>query len=302
MRSIGIPLLIASLAGCGWDEGLEIHDMTGTILVPRAAATRVVTNSEGVSEEVTDVALIGPVYLGFYPSVREGLLSYPHPEMGPVYQSDVQGDTYPYGGTSVGDFRFACVEFLACKVASGRHVDFDSLVTWFNERVGEQITDSEGRPVTNGDYLRQECYDLLNYTSDAEIRLTAYEDRNDDGAIDEKDLDFVENADGDFEAEFTVFQQEYFQDEESGQGFSLWGWMDAPSADSYTFSTCDPSSGQSEREYTSQFEAGRPYPDLLNFPDNYMASGDWVASMEGTHVYESPTDTPTIVIDFQVVE
>jgi len=290
MACLALPALFAG--GCQFDEGLDIQTMTGKVVLPRAAATRTFTLEDGTEQELTDVKLIGPVYLGLFSGVENGIERYPHPAVGPAYQSGLIGDTYPYGGTTIGDFQFACVEFLSCKVVSGRYQDFNELVSWFNDTVGEIVTDSYGLPVETGEFLRQRCYEILQVTSDDELRLTNTRDKNEDGVIDAKDLDFVENADGDFEAEFTIFNQDYIE------GFSLWGWMDAPSETSYKFSTCDPTSGYSHREYNEQYFGGRAWRDLLNRPSDVITEGDWVSGE--AHIYQSIDDTVELKLDFMV--
>jgi hypothetical protein len=287
----------ALLGGCAYDEGIIIGDMTGTIVLPREAATRTFTHSDGSSETVTDARLIGPVYIGYFPGVEVGSQGYTSPVQGPVFQEGQPGNTYPYGGASIGDIRFPCVEALKCRVVSGRYVNFDEIVSWFNDTLQSPIADPYGNVIQSGDYIAEQCFDVLNYVDESEIRLTASEDRNDDGVIDKLDLDFVEQADGTFAAQFTVRQQEYFQSDE-GVGFTLWGWMDAPSEASYQFSTCDMNDGFQQGQYNSNFFAGRPYRALLNAPTQFIADGDWVAS-EG-YVYSSADDTPTLNLDFRV--
>jgi hypothetical protein len=287
------------VSACSFDEGLTIRDLTGRVVLPPEAATRTFFYADGTSETITDPRLIGPVYIGLYSEVVEGLQSYPSPAVGPVFQTDIPGDTYPYGGSSIGDIRFPCMEYLQCKVVSGRYVNFDEMVSWFGDILQEPIIDDNGVEVTSGDYIAQTCFELLNYTTEAEIRLTATEDRNEDGALDRKDLDFVQQDDGNFVADFTLYQQEYFENAESGEGFTLWGWMDAPSDQSYRFTSCDPNRGFQENDYTSDFQGGAPYQDLLNRPSQYITSGDWVAS-EG-YVYKGADDADvTITLDFPV--
>ena len=276
--SISSLSLLVALFGCSYDEGLVIEDMVGTVVVPREAATRTFVYDDGSSVEVTDSRLIGPVYLGLYASVLEGLEPYPHPERGPVFQSELPGDTYPYGGTTMGDFRFACMEYFQCRMVSGRYNDFDEIVDWFNETVKDPIVDQFGVEVTNGEYIRQTCYELMDVTTDAEVRITG-------------DVDFVENSDGDFEAEFTIWQQDYYD------GFTLWGWMDTPSETSLSYSTCNPASGWQEAEYNSNYFAGRQYRDLLNYPSIYVANGDYTTL---GYVYSDVTDTPTLRLDIPV--
>ncbi len=285
-----------ALSGCGFKEGLEISDMKGTVVLPEEALTRTFFHSDGSSETLTDPRLIGPVYLGLYPSVEEGVQEYPYPEVGPVFEEGTPGDTFPYGGTSIGDIRFPCMESLQCRVVSGRYVDFDAMQSWFSDVLEDPISDAQGEEVTNGDYIAETCFEILHYTSEEEIRLTAT-DRNEDDVINLKDLDFVDQGDGTWAAEFTLWQQEYFQDEETGKGFTLWGWMDAPSESAYKFNTCDPTKGYKDDTYNSDFFAGRPYEDLLNFPSKYITSGDWVSGTP--YVYQSADDeNVTITLDF----
>lgn len=286
------------LTGCGFDEGIIVENMTGKVILPREAATRTFVDESGAETTVTDPRLIGPVYLGLFSAVESGLEAYPSPAQGPSFEAGIPGNTYPYGGTSLGDIRFPCMETLKCRVVSGRYVDFDEMVDWFNNTLRQPITDSNGAVVTSGDYIEQTCFDLLDYTTRDEIRLTAL-DENEDGQINAADLDFQEQTDGTFAADFTIWQQEYFEDGEDQTGFSLWGWMDAPSEQTYKFTTCDPNGGYNEQQYNRDFFAGRPYNDLLNRPTQYIASGDWVSSTP--YVYRSAEDkNVTITLDFLV--
>ena len=296
------PVLSSTmLSGCYYDEGLIIENMTGTVVIPREAATRDFVREGGTVETISDVRLIGPVYLGMFAGVEEGIEDYPHPSVGPQYQAGVPGDTYPYGSTTVGDIRYACFEHLTCKVSSGRYLDFDSMVEWFRDVLEQPIVDNLGNEVTNGDFIRQTCYEYLNVTSDAEVQVTAT-DSNNDGAIDLNDLDFIEGSDGNFYGEFDFWQQEYFEDQKSEdgsmKGFSLWGWMDAPSQSSLRFGTCNSADGYTEQTYNNNFFGGQQYDDLINLPANYISDGDWVSTTGYT--YESPFDTPELWIDFEV--
>ncbi len=295
LAALALPL---ASVGCGGNhEGFTTTDLHGEVVLPAEAATRVFSD---IPDPVVDAALIGPVYLGLYPSVKVGILPYTHPEIGPVFQAGIPGDAYPYGGTSLGDIRFPCIEFLKCKVVSGRYVDFDKMVTWFNDTLEIPIVDAHGDPVVDGDYIAQACYDQLRYVGEEEIRLTATKDKNDDGVLDAKDLDFVQQNDGTWKADFTIYQQEYFENVETGTGFTLWGWMDAPSELNNQFTTCDPNDGYQETEYNLDFYAGRAQRDLLNFPSTYIGAGDFVSS--AGFVYGSPDDEATILLDQLVTQ
>jgi hypothetical protein len=310
--SIAGLMMGASLltTGCAYDENLVIANIQGTVVVPRAAATRIFVDADGVETELTDVRLIGPVYLGLFPAVLppNNVASYSHPEVGPQYIEGIQGDTYPYGGTTVGDIKYACFEFLTCKVITGRYVDFDSLASWFADTLQQPILDANDLPVTNGEYVRQTCFDLLEVTSDEEIQLTAIHDRNNDDKLDENDLDFVENKDGDFEATFKFIQQDWYWDQRDKDctpgidctSFSLWGFMDAPSTISNLFSTCDSGAGYRETTYTNDYYGGRPHMNVLNQPSTYISIGDWVAD-EG-YVWDDMFEQPTIRLGFEVTQ
>lgn len=289
-------LLPVLFTACAWDDGLIIENMTGKVILPREAATRVFLNAEGEEETVTDPRLIGPVILGVYPQVRDDIYPFTHPEIGPSFRPGQPGDTYPYGGTTVGDFRFACMDALACRVVSNRYTSYDDLLSWFTERLGLPLLDRGGDPITAGDYIRQQCMEMLRVTSDDEIRLIA-QDRNEDGTVDDKDLDFVEREDGDFEATFTLWQQEFYKSDD-GVGMSLWGWMDTPAPGSFEFSTCDPNQGYQQVWYDQQFWGGRQYNDLLNKPGQYIGNGDYVAEIP--HVYEAWDDAVELRLDQRV--
>lgn len=307
-RSILFAVLATQVTACAYDEGLLIQNLTGTVRLPAEAATGTVVAADGSQTTLTDSKFIGPVYLGLYPSVvpAGGIERYTHPERGPQFKEGIVGDTYPYGGTSIGDFRFSCFEELTCDLVSGRYVDFDDIIDWFS-LVGVPVTDEAGALVTNGDYMRQTCFDLLDVNTDAEVRLTAT-DRNEDNKIDAKDLDFVEQPDGSFVAEFTIYQQEFAwdvnqEDCEPGEdckGFTLWGYMDAPNA-GLAYSTCNGGQGANAvpiNDYDAEFIGGAPFNDVLNQPSQYILPGDWVSN-EG-YQWDNIYDQPELNIDFEV--
>jgi hypothetical protein len=297
-------LLGSTLSGCTWDEGLTIENMTGTVVLPEAAATRTFVDDNGNPYDVTDARLIGPVYLGVYSEVIDGIEPYPYPAVGPQFIAGVAGDTYPYGGTTIGDLRFACVQDLTCKLASGRYGTFDDIVDWFRDTLKEPIVDQFGNDIPSGDYLRQVCYDLLEVDTDTDVRITPWQDVNGDGTIDGGDVDFTQRNDGQFEAEFTLWQQEYFDnsalvEKNKGKdadvhGFSLWGFMDAPGIKDNQFSTCNPDAGYVNAIYNNFFDGGVAYNDVLNQPAFYISDGDWVSA---GFQYDNWYDTPELAID-----
>lgn len=296
MTRILLPVTaIAVLTACAFDEGLTIRNMEGKIILPPTAATMVVPKDDGTSEEVgPDVRMIGPVYVGLYPAIGDSEFPFPHPVTGPRASDDLYGDAFPYGGTTVGDLRYACFEDLECKIVSGRHVDYDSIIEWMGV-FEEPLKDAFGQDILAGDYIRQVCFEQQFYTSDEELRLIPTEDKNGDGVVDAGDLDFVERDDGNFEGSFKIWQQEYVD------GFSAWAYMDAPNASSMLFRTCDSEQGSQTVDYNETIRTGSQYQTVLNVPVAHITAGDWVGSMEnGIHTYESVDDEVEIWIDFKV--
>jgi hypothetical protein len=284
------PLLLTLTAGC-YVEGLSINNLQGTVTLPRAAATRVFQEFDESGavvseEEIVDVALIGPVYIGLYADLDYSLASYPHPVLGPQ-----NSDTFPYGGTTLGDIRYACMEFFTCKLTSNRFVDFDAIVDWFTNVMGTPPTDAQGRVVETGEYIRQTCFDLLEVTADSEIRITP-SDNNGDGTIDALDLDFLENEDGDFVGSFDILQQEFVP------GMTVWAYMDAPDSSEFTFDSCDENQGYFESTYNRFYQGGVQFPDVLNLPSRHIKAGDWVSSYG--YVWTDMEDDAELAIDFQV--
>jgi len=305
------PILMAGLLaqGCAFDEGIIIENLRGTVRLPVEAASRTIQDEEGNPVEIeADPRLIGPVYLGLYSKIEpENVIEeYPHPETGPQFQPDQIGDAFPYGGTTIGDLRFACLPSLSCRLTSGRFEDWDSIVDWF-KRLDTPLTDVNGFEIPNGEFLRQVCYDFLNVTSDEEMRVTAYEDTNNDGDINAMDLDFQREGDF-FVAEFEMLQQELFYEQDDAdctpgvdcRGFSLWGWMDAPAQSDLQFTTCaeDEGFGLEVREYNIRFDPGAALPDVLNFPSRYIAAGDYVSS--DPFIWSDVYDEPQLDLDFEV--
>lgn len=303
------PLVaLVGAAGC-YDEGLEIHDLVGQVVLPKEAATfeftRAVLDDNGdpvtdpgtgeprfETEEVTDVRLIGPVYVGLFASVRDDLYSYPYPETGPVTGSEAIGDTYPYGGTTIGDFRYACYEFFSCRMVSGRYESFESIIEWWNEIVGDPILDAGGSKVEVADAFRDTCYQLGRWTSDSEIRITATSDRNGDGEVDAGDLDFVEDGDN-FVADFTMYDAEFFE------GMTAWAFMERPEPGSFNYdSTCNDQLGYQENTYDQNWRAGTQFQNVLNRPASYTETGDWVST--SGFEWMDPFEPATINLDLQV--
>jgi len=268
MRILGITALALAVTGCTFDEHLPQVDVEGTIVLPKEAATYTVVDARtGEETIVEDARAIGPVYLGVFPNVRDDLYDYPHPEMGPVIVDGTPGNTYPYGGGTIGRFDFACFSDLACRITTGRYESFEDILDWYNTVLGDPVVDEFGAVVDSPDFFRSYCYELFQYTADYELTfLSQFVNAN---GLEMNTMDFEVNADGDYEAKFDLWQVSYKPD------MKIWGWMDAPS-EKFTFSTCDPDRGQQNTKYTNDFEYGTNYTDLLNYPSKYIFENDWV--------------------------
>jgi hypothetical protein len=294
MRTLSLLLFGITVTGCGFEEHLPEVSIRGQVIVPREAATKIV-EIDGVETELTDVRFLGPVWLGAYPSISTTDFPYPHPEMGPIIDPAYPGDTYPYGGTSIGRYDFACFESVACKVTTGRFASFEEIIEYFSWSP-EPVTDPYGNLVTNPDYYEQYCLDYYYNTELTEFGFLAITE--DDAGDLVSDLDFVEieaghelaaNYEGDFVAEFTMNHTVWTE------GMALWGFLDNPSQE-FTFSTCnDDVYGNARNDYNLSFYAGGHQHDILNFPSLYINEGDWV--VKDAHIMGAKDDDVLLVLD-----
>lgn len=251
--------LVLALSGCAYEENITQADVSGVVRLPKDAMTVTLSDPESVEDrQVTDMRALGPIYLGAFPSTESNSYPYLHPEMGPVVVAGQNGNTYPYGGSSVGRFDWACYEALVCKVTTGRFSSYDDVIDFFANVVGEPILDEYGVEVTNGTAFQERCFDALYVTSDDEVPWVSGDE------LDFKDM-------GDYlEAEVTLPHVTVVP------GMSIWGWADMPSK-SFNFSTCDTSAGWTYNRYSEDFQTGSTFTDLLNHPATYIDNGDWVA-------------------------
>lgn len=305
MRIISMGLIGLSYGGCAYEENLNEKDLTGLVRIPvEALESLQLIDSDGtptmdggftVDEngapilDITDqMGLLGPVYLGAFPSVQEGDYAYPHPEMGPILDADRPGDTYPYGGTTVGRFDYACYEQLRCKVVTGRYTDYGEIIDFFADVVQEPIVAPDGSEVTSPDAYQEHCFGTEYVTTNDELSFV--DDDPQEDVLPYFKPYFRLNDDGDFYIADVTIPHTVVVDE-----MELWGWVDMPSA-RYNFSTCDESEGDYHYRYTEQYYKGSSYPDILNYPGQYIDEGDWVAD---PFVVDSSTDD-NFVIDFNI--
>ncbi len=311
MRNLICISALVAMGGCAYDEGLVINNLRGTVRLPAEAAEGQLFDANGDPQTVEDVGFIGPVYLGLYSEIAPplSLEKYPHPARGPQFEQGVPADSYPYGGTTVGDFRFSCFTDMVCELVSGRFTDYDDLLEFY-AAAGDPVLDESGAEVTDGEYYRQTCFELLDVQTDREVRIVA-EDRNDDGNVDEMDLDFIRDGDS-YVAEFTIWQQEHFWDQEVEDcepgidcpAFWLWGFMDSGDLDGQggagDFTTCNGGEGSPSgvNQYDANFQGGAPFRDILTRPSSVITNGDFVSTT--AFQWNNHFDQPELVIDFKV--
>lgn len=291
-------LILLALAGCSYDENLPEVDITGKVVLPKEAATRTVLqytgvdadgdgNEDFVESEVTDVRLIGPVILGAFAGIDTTSFDYPHPSMGPIIETATPGDTFPYGGTTIGRLDYACYEALRCKISTGRFTSYDDVLSYFRDYMGYPVRDNDGNFIDESSTFQQECLELFEFTSDEELDFIS------------PTLDFVETDEG-WEADFVLPHTVMVP------GMVIWGWMDAPAIEPYepdrngTFTTCNAESGNLWTEYDESYYWGRFYTNTLNFPSQYIFDGDWIA--DGTTVVNAETDQPVVNLNVHYSE
>jgi hypothetical protein len=228
---------------------------------------------------MTDIRLLGPIYIGAYSSIDTLSRPYPIPAQGPILAGN-EGDSFPYGGTTVGRFDFACYQFLSCRVTTGRFASYEEILDYFANVLFDPILDANGVEVTSATAFQQYCYDYYNATSEAEIAFVG-------------ESDFTEEGDN-YVASFELFHTVFVP------GMAVWGFMDAPAispadpSHSGVFSTCDVGGGRQIFDYDKTFYEGGNYPNILNRPGQYLDVSDWISS--GTTI-DSPDEEITLTLD-----
>jgi hypothetical protein len=267
-------------AACAYEETALNHvDLKGKVRIPAEALNLQMldpsTNEEFALEG--DPRAMGPVYLGLFPSVVEGLYPYPHPEQGPVLDDGADGNTYPYGGTTIGRFDMGCYRAMSCKTVTGRYADWDDVLDFFENQLRSPIYNTSGEVVSSGVELQERCFETQGLTSDAEVSFI--------GPVD------FELKDGMYEADVTILHSLFVE------GMSVWGWVDMPSR-TFDFATCDSNGGPNTYYYDEgSYYAGSNYQDVLNFPGKYIEPGDWVGA-EGVQI-NKPEDEFVLELGFK---
>jgi hypothetical protein len=279
---------VVSMLACAFDEKVPEVDIQGVLRIPVEAASRypVTLGDDDVTLEVgeltADVRFIGAVYLGAYSGIDTISFDYPHPAMGPSIDGQL-GDTYPYGGTTVGRFDFACYQAVACRVVTGRFTSFGDVIDYFANSLGKPIENVLGEEVVTEDAYREECYDYFEITTDAELAFIG-------------EPQFVRDGDyfvADFKMPHTL----------GVDGAWIWGFMDAPEIDRLqtdsngTFTTCNPSVGRNRTDYNETTIEGRTEYEVLNEPSRYISPGDWVTGSPVKLTFDEEGNPDPVFID-----
>jgi len=255
-----LGLTVALLpAGC-YEEPIREVDLVGTVRIPTSLAP-----------ESRD---LGVVYVGVFPGFSDDVLGYPYPEMGPVVGGQRLGDTYPYGGTTVGSYAYACYQNLKCQVITGRHADLEDIICRFGltaeeggactctEGDGDDQAIDEGSGCLSVDQFWDDCSWYYGYTSIDELNFVG-------GDL----LGFTLVEDGGesyWEAEYRVWHVVPFV------GAVVYAFVDNDRT------SCNPEDGAVNRRYAIDggqfFYEGTHFSDVLNYPDKYLGPGDLLSS------------------------
>lgn len=269
---------LTQLQGCTFDENLHYYDLRGTVKLPIEASSFLYKQGDE-TREIDDIRAIGPVYIGVYPAVEEGLYPYPHPEMGPILTEGQDGNAYPYGGNTVGRFDWACYEQLSCKVTTGRFEDYDALLDFFGNVLEDPIRTMDGQLVGSSQEYAERCYEIRYSTGDDEMLFIGAQDFRVEG-------DYLV-------ADVVIPHIPYYE------GMQIWGWVDMPSV-SFEFNTCDVSVGENINYYAENYTVGTNVIDALNYPGKYIDFGDWVVQTPVT--VTDPTQKFELEIGFHYQE
>ena len=254
-RRLSLPLGIAlGLAGC-FAEDLPEQDLAGTVVVPRSVAD--------------DPRTIGMIYLGIFEAWNPEQLGYSYPATGPRVGDNPLGDTQPYGGTSVGQYAYPCLRALRCDVITGRYASIEDLLAV------HPVTKGDG-DLMNVEEFYDQCQWYYGWNSIEEFSFLGTEQ-----------LDFTENAEGDWEAEFLAWHTQV------PAGAVVWGFVDND------FTSCSVDTGSVNRRQGDDgqyFREGSNFPDILNFPDKYITAGD-VVSAAPEVIEEGRTDGYRLLLD-----
>jgi len=232
----GTMALLCAAAGC-WQEELRQADITGVVKIP--------------VEMVTSSQELGIVFVGLYADASDEVLGFTYPFMGPVVGSNDWGDSYPYGGTTVGGYAFPCVIEGKCRMVTGRYPDLDAVIDALQIGQGED-------PPWDAEAYWDVCQEYFGYTEPEELEFVGV-DR----------LAFYEQ-DGYYVADWKMWHVDPQDDADARP--VLWAFEDAG------LQSCNPDSGPSNRLGSPFFYEGEVFEDVLNMPGKYLTPGDRLSS------------------------
>ena len=247
--SIGVGVSVGCL-----DEQLPEQNISGTLTVPGSQA-----------ENAYD---IGIVYLGLYSGWDSNSLGYPYPSTGPVVGDASAGDAFPYGGTTVGRFAFACYQVLKCEFITGRFTNFEEIISSY------ELTDEAGAPLTP-EQMFDDCTFYYGFNSLEEFDFSG-----------EELLDFARNDAGDWEASWQIVRAQ------PRDNSVLYAYADND------LTSCNPGDGSINRQPDAfVFREGTNFQDVLNFPVKYLTRGDFITSQPPS-VEQDRLDGYELVLDY----
>lgn len=251
-KLLSLVLAVGLLPGC-FNEELPERNVTGAVVVP--------------GDAVEDPRDIGMVYVGVYRDHDPEQFGYSYPTTAPVVGDNPIGDAQPYGGTSIGEYAYPCLRALKCEIITGRYSTIDDLLA------KNEVLTEDGDPMSSEQFYDQ-CQWYYGWNSIDEFRFLG-------------ELDFAENDDGDWQADFLAWHTQV------PTGSILWAFLDND------FTTCSTSQGGINKRRSDDgefFREGTNYADVLNFPDKYVTAGDMVTGTP-VEVLEDTVDGYILTLD-----
>ena len=290
-----LPFLLVLSTGCAFDEGVNAHDVSGTVYVPKS-----------VAPTADDV---GMIYIGLYSAV-DMHLGYPSPAAAPS-ASTSGADTFPYGGTSIGVFTTRDTRSI-CQTVTERSIredgnqwalDFeilqfpfhDNSVAWAWMDLYTGLANTYRSCDNENGYYGE--YQLEVEATDVSASGTGFE-----VLLEDSDLPFEDDipgyADDDDREEFIRYQ------DADGQ---RWGVNRLDSAtdtlylvDIYSNGGSPATSGPAPSLIISTADYlyyGSQRQDVLNFPGKYIDVGDFVS--EDPFVLENTNSAIELTIAYE---
>ena len=254
LRAAALLTLSLALAGC-FAEELPEQAVSGQVVVP--------------SDLMDDPREIGMIYLGIFEAWNPEQLGYSYPATGPRVGDNPLGDAQPYGGTTIGEYAYPCLRAIQCEVITGRYPTIADLLEL------KPVNNEDGSLMSDEEFYDQ-CQWYYGWNSIAEFRF-----------IGEEQLDFAEDADGNWAADFTAVHTQ------APESSIIWGFMDND------FTTCSTTQGGINRRTSDDgefFREGTNFGDVLNFPDQYITQGDLISG-EVAVIEADKSDGYRLVLD-----